>query len=58
MYRKERLMHTLNMYIKSHVHPEGSMVEGYSSEEVVDWFLDFIDHEMQLALLGLGMREG
>ena len=43
MYPYERFMHTLNMYTKSQVHPKGSMVEGYSSEEVVDWYLDFID---------------
>jgi hypothetical protein len=29
----------LNRYTKSQVHPEGSMVQGYSAEEVVDWCL-------------------
>ena len=43
MYPYERFMSTLNKYTKSRVHPEGSMVQGYSVEEVVDWCLDFID---------------
>ena len=62
MYPYERFMSTLNKYTKSRVHPEGSMVQGYSSEEVVDWCLDYIDptnpigipksrHEGRLAML-------
>ena len=43
MYPYERFMSTLNKYTKSRVHPEGSMVQGYSTEEVVDWCLDYID---------------
>jgi predicted amidohydrolase YtcJ len=39
MYPYERFMSTLNRYTKSRVHPEGSMVQGYSAEEVVDWCL-------------------
>ena len=57
-------MSTLNKYTKSRVHPEGSMVQGYSSEEVVDWCLDYIDptnpigipksrHEGRLAGVGI-----
>jgi hypothetical protein len=36
MYPYERFMSTLNRYAKSRVHPEGSMVQCYSTEEVVD----------------------
>jgi len=64
MYPYERFMSTLNKYTKSWVHPEGSMVQGYSVEEVVDWCLDFIDptnpigiskarHEGRLAGMGI-----
>jgi len=64
MYPYERFMSTLNKYTKSRVHPEGSMVQGYSVEEVVDWCLDFIDptnpigiskarHEGRLAGMGI-----
>ena len=37
MYLYERFMSTLNRYAKSRVHPEGSMAQCYSTEEVVDW---------------------
>jgi len=36
MYPYERFMSTLNRYAKSRVHPEGSMAQCYSTEEVVD----------------------
>jgi len=63
MYPYERFMSTLNRYTKSRVHPEGSMVQGYSAEEVVDWCLGYIDptnpiglykspHEGRLAGIG------
>uniref|UniRef100_J3NCM6 Ubiquitin-like protease family profile domain-containing protein n=1 Tax=Oryza brachyantha TaxID=4533 RepID=J3NCM6_ORYBR len=35
---------------KSWVHPEGSMVQGYSAEEVVDWCLDFIDSKNPIGI--------
>jgi len=43
MYPYEIFMSTLNKYAKSRVHPEGSMAQCYSSEEVVDWCLSYID---------------
>jgi len=43
MYLYERFMSTLNRYAKSQVHPEGSMAQCYSTEEVVDWCLGFMD---------------
>jgi hypothetical protein len=43
MYPYERFMSTLNKYAKSQVHPEGSMAQCYSTEEVVDWCLNYID---------------
>jgi hypothetical protein len=63
MYPYERFMSTLNRYTKSRAHPEGSMVQGYSAEEVVDWCLGYIDptnpigiyksrHEGRLAGIG------
>ena len=36
-------MSTLNRYAKSWVHPKGSMVQCYSTEEVVDWCLGYMD---------------
>ena len=43
MYLYERFMSTLNRYDKSRVHPEGSMAQCYSTEEVVDWCLGYMD---------------
>ena len=43
MYPYERFMSTLNRYAKSQVHPKGSMAQCYSTEEVVDWCLSFMD---------------
>jgi hypothetical protein len=45
MYTYERFMSTLNRYTKNRARPEGSMVQGYSAEEVIDWCLDYIDPE-------------
>ena len=36
-------MSTLNRYAKSQVHPEESMVQCYSTKEVVDWCLSYIN---------------
>jgi hypothetical protein len=63
MYPYERFMSTLNRYTKNRARPEGSMVQGYSAEEVVDWCLGYIDptnpiglyksrHEGRLAGIG------
>ena len=43
MYPYERFMSTLNRYAKSQVHPEGSMAQCYSTEEVVDLCLGYMD---------------
>jgi hypothetical protein len=64
MYPYERFMSTLNNYTKSRVHLEGSMVQGYSVDEVVDWCLDFVGptnpigiskahHEGRLVVMGI-----
>ena len=36
-------MSPLNRYAKSRVHPEGSVAQCYSTEEVVDWCLGYMD---------------
>ena len=43
MYPYERFMSTLNRYAKSQVHPQGSMAQCYSTKEVIDWCLSYID---------------
>jgi hypothetical protein len=49
MYPYKRFMGTLIKYTKSQVHPEGSMVQGYSIEEVVDGALISLTLQIQLA---------
>jgi hypothetical protein len=29
-------------YVRNHAHPEGSMIEGYTTEEVVECYTDYI----------------
>ena len=43
IYLYERFMSTLNRYAKRWVRLEGSMAQCYSTEEVVDWCLSYID---------------
>ena len=43
MYPYERFMSVLNKYTKNRALPEGCMVQGFSTEEVVEYCLGFID---------------
>ena len=36
MWTYERFMSILNRYVLNRAHPEGSMIEGYSTEEVIE----------------------
>jgi hypothetical protein len=29
-------------YVSNRAHPEGSMIEGYTTEEVIEWYADYI----------------
>jgi hypothetical protein len=42
MYAFERYMGILKGYVRNRAHPEGSMIEGYSTEEVVECCIDYI----------------
>ena len=42
MYPFERFMGILKHYVRNRAHPEGSIVEGYVTEEVVEFCLDFM----------------
>ena len=50
-------MSILNKYTKNRALLEGCMVQGYSTEEVVDWCIDFFDPK-NLAYQSPDMREG
>jgi hypothetical protein len=42
MYLYERHMVVMKGYVHNHGHPEGSMIEGYTTEEVVKCYADYI----------------
>jgi hypothetical protein len=42
MYPYERHMVVMNGYVRNHAHPEGSMIEGYTTEEVVECYVHCI----------------
>jgi hypothetical protein len=35
-------MVVMNGYVRNHTHPEGSMIEGYTTEEVVERYANYI----------------
>jgi hypothetical protein len=46
----ERFMSILNWYVLNHAHPEGSMIEGCSTEEVIESFLGYLKDNVSLGL--------
>nr|XP_015637476.1 uncharacterized protein LOC107280832 [Oryza sativa Japonica Group] len=44
MWSYEHYMAVLKGYVRNHAHPEGSMVEGYSTEEVVECCIDYLKY--------------
>jgi hypothetical protein len=42
MYPYERHMVVMKGYVHNCAHPEGSMIEGYTTEEVIECFVDYI----------------
>jgi hypothetical protein len=43
MYEYERFNGILKSFIKNRAYPEGAMVQGYCTEEAVEWALNFVD---------------
>jgi hypothetical protein len=42
MWTYERFMSTLNRYVHNRAHPEGSMIEAYTTDEAVNWCMRYI----------------
>ena len=42
MYPYERHMVIMKGYVRNRAHPEGSMIEGYTTEEVIECYADYI----------------
>jgi hypothetical protein len=50
MWMYEHFMSILNRYVLNRAHPEGSMIEGYSTEEVIESCLGYLKHNVSLGL--------
>jgi hypothetical protein len=42
MYLYEHHMVVMKGYVRNHAHPEGSMIEGYATEEVIECCIDYM----------------
>jgi hypothetical protein len=42
MFPYERYLTVLKSYVQNRAHPEGSIMEGYTTEEVVECYADYI----------------
>jgi hypothetical protein len=40
----------LKSYVRNHAHPEGSIMEGYTTEEVVECYMDYVKDEKMIGL--------
>jgi hypothetical protein len=45
MYPYERHMVVMKGYVRNRAHPEGSMIEGYTTKEVIEHCIDYIKDE-------------
>jgi hypothetical protein len=43
MYAYERFNSKLKLFIRNRAYPEGSMVQGYRTEEAIEWALNYVD---------------
>ena len=50
MWTYERFMSVLNRYVLNRANPEGSMIEGYSTEEVIESCLGYLKDNVSLGL--------
>ena len=50
MWMYERFMSILNRYVLNRAYPEGSMIEGYSTEEVIECCLGYLNNKISIDL--------
>jgi hypothetical protein len=53
----ERYLVVLKSYVQNHAHPEGSIIEGYTTKEVVEFCADYIKDEKRIGL-SIPLHEG
>jgi hypothetical protein len=57
MFSYERYLAVLKSYMWNHAHPEGSIMEGYTTEEVIQCCMDYIKDGKRIDLL-IPLHEG
>jgi hypothetical protein len=50
MYPYERHMVIMNGYVCNRAHPEGCMIEGYTTEEIIECYADYINDEKSIGI--------
>jgi hypothetical protein len=50
MYPYERYMIVMKGYVHNRAHPEGSIIEGYTTEEVIECYADYIKDEKSIGV--------
>jgi hypothetical protein len=51
MFPYERYLAVLKSYVRNRAHPEGSIMECYTTEEVVDYCIDYVKDGKMIGLL-------
>jgi hypothetical protein len=57
MFPFERFMVVLKKYVRNHSCPKGCMAKGYGTEEVIEFYVDFI-HDLSLIGVPMSRHEG
>jgi hypothetical protein len=57
MFPYERYLAVLKSYMQNRAHPEGSIMEGYTTKEVVDCCADYVKDEKRIGL-SIPLQEG
>jgi hypothetical protein len=50
MFLYERYLPVLKSYVQNRAHPEGSIMEGYTTEEVVECYIDYVKDRKRIGL--------
>jgi hypothetical protein len=50
MLSYKRFLAVLKAYVQNHAHPEGSIMEGYTTKKVVECFTEDVKHGKQIGL--------
>jgi hypothetical protein len=57
MFSYEQLLAVLKAYVQNRAHPEGSIMEGYTTEEVVECCADYVKDGKRICLF-IPLHEG